>query len=301
MDSLPVDKMDCGRLRGVAERMRRMRTQHIDWLNRTYRKVVCQLPMTEDEVAALTNTHVCEVGRTLDSVDVPELRRTEAFQEIQRLHEHLHQAAARMAAAYHAQGRVPEAVFDDYVEIQQGFFRVLDDFLWELENLCGKFDALTLLPNRQLLDQILTRELNRATRHQLPLSVVMVDLDHFKQLNDALGHLAGDEVLRQVSAILRARLRDYDVVGRYGGEEFLIILPETTASEAEQLMESLRQALEQAAFGGACAPVTASFGVAQNRPGDRPVDLVGRADVALYVAKESGRNCVRVSRPVQRD
>jgi len=150
-------------------------------------------------------------------------------------------------------------------------------------------DALTGLSNRMLLDEILDREVARATRQSTPLCVAMVDLDHFKRVNDRFGHLEGDRVLVAIAGILRRGVRSSDVVGRWGGEEFLVILPDTVLPEASSIVERLRDQLAGHSL-QKVGTVTVSAGIAELLPGEGRATLVGRADRALYRAKDEGRN-----------
>lgn len=168
-------------------------------------------------------------------------------------------------------------------------------------------DGLTGVLNRRALDERLELEWSRARRDKAHLSVIMLDIDHFKSYNDELGHQAGDDVLRRVAQILENSLRKVDAVGRYGGEEFCVILPRAKKEEAEQVAHKLRRSIAEADFPrGYLQPlgrVTISCGVATT-PDDTDVreDLIGRADAALLAAKEAGRNrvfVIRDGRPVQ--
>jgi len=159
-------------------------------------------------------------------------------------------------------------------------------------------DTLTGCLTRAHTQEQLDLEFRRARRSEQPLSALMFDLDHFKVVNDRFGHLAGDAVLAAIGRQLRDVLRGSDIKCRYGGEEFLILLPDTPAAGARRVAESLRQAFSELTvrWEGAAVPVTASFGVATLRQGERdPASLVARADAALYRAKQDGRNCVRIS------
>ncbi len=158
-------------------------------------------------------------------------------------------------------------------------------------------DPLTGLWNRYALFDTLKREHSRAGREGTPLAVIMVDLDHFKRVNDAYGHLAGDAVLREAARRMQAGVRTYDHVGRYGGEEFVIVLPGASGANAAQLAERLRLDLvhEPIAVDGLHrVQVTASFGISATgqAAGDGPETLIRLADAALYRAKENGRNRV---------
>jgi diguanylate cyclase (GGDEF)-like protein len=160
-------------------------------------------------------------------------------------------------------------------------------------------DALTGLPNRRGILLALSQEFSRAVRYDQPLSIAILDLDWFKQVNDTHGHLAGDEVLRAAATLFAARLRLSDAIGRLGGEEFLILFPGTTAGEAGQAADKLRKALAEAQFPGRYGlfRVTASFGIAGRDDAESPVELLRRADDALYQAKATGRDRVAVHAP----
>jgi two-component system cell cycle response regulator len=161
----------------------------------------------------------------------------------------------------------------------------------------SRTDTLTGLSNRRQLDESLVALLSAARRHGHDLSVLMVDLDHFKHLNDSEGHEAGDAVLREVGRRVRATLRDEDVAGRWGGEEFQILLPFTDEPGAAALAERVRDAIAGEAVdlgNGRHVVVTASIGGATS-PQAAVQDVVGLADRALYAAKAAGRNCVRIA------
>jgi len=159
-------------------------------------------------------------------------------------------------------------------------------------------DALTGCFNRRHALEVIDAELRRARRSQMPLSMVMFDLDHFKRINDRYGHLAGDAVLAAVGRRMKAVLRGSDMKCRYGGEEFLLLLPDTPLSGAHRVAETLRAELHDhpVNFNDERITVTASFGVTTITPGEvDPMTIMARADRALYRAKQEGRNCIRLS------
>lgn len=167
---------------------------------------------------------------------------------------------------------------------RQGANRRLRDL-----SLKAQTDALTELGNRAWIELTLR---NLASETESPLSVVLADIDHFKAVNDEFGHNTGDLVLQGVASVFRQMVRKTDLVGRYSGEEFILILPGTRRDEAALLAEKVRQRLMEAGHPSPAPRVTASFGVAEFQPGESLSELVGRADAALYQAKAAGRNRV---------
>jgi len=165
-------------------------------------------------------------------------------------------------------------------------------------------DPLTGLYNRRYLDETIKRELARAARYKQPVGIVMCDLDHFKLVNDTYGHLAGDEVLRVFAGLLKKHARGSDIVCRFGGEEFVLFLPDMPSAVAYQRAEQLRTELaaKPITFGAAVIRVTASFGVATFPENGQTMDsLIGAVDAAMYQAKEAGRDRVVVSSVLGKD
>ena len=152
-------------------------------------------------------------------------------------------------------------------------------------------DSLTGLYNRRRITELLENEIQRAARYNTVFSVILADIDHFKAVNDQLGHQAGDEVLNKIAEIIRSSVRATDLAGRWGGEEFVIISPETDIGGSFSLAEKIRTRLESADL-GKIGHRTASFGVTAFADGDDIEDIIARADAGLYAAKEGGRNRV---------
>lgn len=156
-------------------------------------------------------------------------------------------------------------------------------------------DTLTGLANRRMLMERLREEEQRSQRGGQPFVLVMVDVDHFKQVNDTWGHDVGDQVLSRIASVLQESMRGYDLCGRWGGEEFLLLLPETSLSMAVPVIERLRRQLRELELcvAGERLAITASFGVAEQQPGEGYSQTLNRADTALLEAKHSGRDrCV---------
>jgi len=157
-------------------------------------------------------------------------------------------------------------------------------------------DPLTGLPNRAAWGERLDHEIAQWQQHGNTLSLAMLDLDHFKRINDSYGHLAGDKVLKIIATVLRKRLRDSDFIARFGGEEFVLLLPATPPAVGAKLLETLRAAIEACPFHfkGERVTITISMGLAAFRPGEHSDLVLKRADQALYRAKNAGRNRVEL-------
>jgi len=176
-----------------------------------------------------------------------------------------------------------KSLYNRSIQLQEAYRRIEE--LAELDELTGAY-------NRRSIMRMLDSEVVRAHQQGIPCSVALIDLDWFKRINDAHGHPIGDEVLRTFAITVFANVRDIDRFGRYGGEEFILVLPETSASEATAILERLRliiAELDWGAFSTGMA-VTISAGVAELKPDETLDSLLRRVDAALYAAKGSGRN-----------
>ena len=204
----------------------------------------------------------------------------------------------------------PEVVWsEEHKQLAQTYVNTASSSLITLHHLSeaekqSLTDPLTGLYNRRSMDQLLQREIALAERHTQPLSIVMIDMDKFKEINDEHGHAAGDHMLRAFADCVRITLRKTDLAFRYGGDEFVVALPQTTVTQAQQVVQKLRQAFSAADFSDAIARLehqpTLSIGVAQRDPASNLRDLAGilaAADQALYDAKANDRNCVMIFQP----
>ncbi|GAB4361059.1 MAG: GGDEF domain-containing protein [Oricola sp.] len=158
-------------------------------------------------------------------------------------------------------------------------------------------DSLTNIANRRYFDRALPRQLREAHTNRWPICLAFADLDHFKSINDKYGHLVGDDVLRYFAALLQKNVKVRDIVARFGGEEFAILLPLTKLADAKTLIERIKTELDQANLvvskdRHSIGKVTSSFGIVQARPGEEADDFIKRADEKLYEAKNAGRNCI---------
>lgn len=160
-------------------------------------------------------------------------------------------------------------------------------------------DKLTSLYNRAKLDTIMLDEIKKSKRYRLPLSFILTDIDFFKNINDKYGHIQGDVILQEFSTLLKTNIRETDYLGRWGGEEFLLILPNTHEKDALVLAEHLRTIIENYSFDNQIK-VTSSFGVYEYQD-NTPIECIANVDEALYTAKNSNRNCVKVFTSIKKD
>ena len=181
----------------------------------------------------------------------------------------------------------------------RAFMTALEEAKQDAENL-ARFDTLTGVLGRRAILEAFDAEIARAKRYKHALSCLMIDLDHFKKFNDTYGHQFGDKVLQRIAQVIAARCRTSDHLGRYGGEEFLIILPETSVDGATTFAERLRLAVAGTALGQDEERVTLSIGVAEWRDAeDSASGLISQADQALLEAKAAGRNRTMTSHPIK--
>ena len=198
-----------------------------------------------------------------------------------------HEVARNLLYIMSERVRYSNLVIADSLEMQRKYQRF------------ATMDALTKLHNRGWLDDAFDREIHRSGRDKLPLALIMIDVDNFKEYNDDFGHLAGDQALITVANAIRKTLRPNDLVARFGGEEFAVLLPETTADNAKIIAERLRNNVSKANPGlldeKQLPAVTISIGVATEHSGYSLDMMIAAADVAMYHAKSNGKNCVEMA------
>lgn len=238
-----------------------------------------------DATAVLERIHPLDRERVVDSIQ-------QSARELTRWQEDYRVLLPQRGLRWLRGESVPERLADGSV-LWHGFIADISSLKQvehELRTLTIT-DPLTGIHNRRYFLDHLDIELERRTRTRRPLSLIMLDIDHFKRVNDTWGHDTGDRVLQELCRRIGARLRRIDMLCRLGGEEFVVVCPETDAGQATHLAEALRHLVQDTPFARA-GQVTASFGVSSARAGDSHESLLQRADQALYAAKESGRNRV---------
>jgi diguanylate cyclase (GGDEF)-like protein len=271
--------------------------EHIALLLRWNRKLM--LPDSPALADIEDDEHDCdfsawyELNRNNRLIDQP------AMHALAATHKQLHDSAKRLLSAREIDGEIDSSEFDMMALRAESFFAQLRRLERAFRTARSDVDPLTGTYNRQTMMGDLNSERERAVRTNVPTAVALVDLDHFKAVNDTYGHQAGDIVLQSIAGILQSHVRPFDKVYRYGGEEFLICLPNADMKQCARVLERLRRVIEASpvSIGDATAlPVTASIGAAPMTKGRTTEQIIEKADRALYAAKEGGRNRVRVWR-----
>lgn len=273
--------------------------EHIALLLRWNRKLVLPDSPTNSDADTDEDDHDCDFGawyalnRHNRLIDQP------AMHALATTHQQLHDSAKRLLSAREVDSEVDSAEFDMMALRAESFFAQLRRLERAFRTARSDVDPLTGTYNRQTMMGDLNAERERAIRTKVPTAIALVDLDHFKSINDTYGHQAGDIVLQSVAGILQSHVRPFDKVYRYGGEEFLICLPNADMKQCARVLERLRRVIEASTVtisDDTILPVTASIGAAPMTKSRTTEQIIEKADRALYAAKEGGRNRVRVWR-----
>lgn len=267
--------------------------EHAEWHRRLIRTLVCRLEPTSGDLQADSHRQ-CNFGRWLYGAAWDDLRERPEYPSIEVEHSRLHELAAAVLRDMLEDGEVSQERFDAFVAGSGRLRKQLDSLRHEVAAALRSRDALTGVYGRvEILPQL--REARALAQRELqPSCIAFMDLDHFKTVNDAHGHRTGDDVLATAAHRISGHLRRYDRVFRYGGDEFLLLLPGTHLDEALQLVERVREGLSGAVLAtgerGEQLRLTASFGLTTLEPNLPVEECISRADTALLAAKAAGRN-----------
>lgn len=265
---------------------------HFDWLHRWYHVVLNRADGGKIPDAAAC---ACPFDHWHRQAAATRLAEFPGFAQMAAEHDEVHDKAAQLSGRALAGLTVTTSDYETLMGSVLAFGATTQGFEREVWKVLATVDPLTGLANRQSMRTHLNGERDRALRQRLPLAVALADIDHFKRINDGFGHAQGDKVLRAIAATLKTTVRPYDVVYRYGGEEFLLCLPGTNCENATLVLERIRAAIEDLRLTcdrGTPIPVTATFGVAEVSADLSVDDAIEMADRALYDGKLSGRNRV---------
>jgi len=268
---------------------------HFDWLHRWYQAV-----LNREEGAKIPDpaSIACPFDHWHRNAGDTPFAQFSGFAQLATEHDEVHDKAAQLSGRAQAGLTVTTSDYETLMMSVLEFGATAQSVEREVWKALATVDPLTGLANRQSMRSHLMGERDRALRQKLPLSLALADIDHFKKINDGFGHTQGDKVLRAVAAVLKATVRPYDVVYRYGGEEFLLCLPGTNAENGALVLERIRAAIEALALSderGTPIPVTATFGIAEINADLSVDDAIEQADRALYDGKLNGRNRVVIA------
>lgn len=269
---------------------------HEEWFSALNRQMLCRLPFDQRDLHG--NAHrECLFGQWLYQHSHPALREHPAFGSIEKEHQSMHRLAARVLLAAREAGSARPEDYDRFSNALQRLRLEVQTLKRELETTYYNRDSLTGTFTRVGMLTYLREQLELVRRGSQRLTVAMIDLDHFKPINDTHGHVVGDQILASVARFLLDNIRPYDRLYRYGGEEFLLSLSHTGAAEALAMVERLRSGIERHAIvtdSNDRLHVTASFGLVEVMAGSSIEEAVHCADQALYQAKLLGRNQARL-------
>lgn len=283
-------------LQEIVEELEHAARETANWLALFHRSAVCKTEpdpgLVVDDAYAATR-----FGRWYADRRGAGVFDQEAFEALAATHQALLNHVGILARRAWLDDKVPTGEYDALVKKIHAFEDQSQRLARAFRAALSDLDPLTGIQNRANMERELKREQQRALRSGRPCCLALVDIDHFKSVNDSHGHLVGDQVLAAVTRTLEDSLRPYDSIFRFGGEEFLVCLPDTGPEEARLVLERIRRKIAKAELAiaeDASLAVTISVGVAQMAPRRPITEITERADAALYLAKEGGRDQVRV-------
>jgi diguanylate cyclase len=290
--------LDNNTIQVVVQQLKLAIDNHDRWYKELVRVVACRLPYDQHDVAEDAH-HQCRFGQWYYNIASRDPLRDQAgFVAMGVEHKRMHQLAAKVLLASMQDGRVSPHAYDDFANSLDRLRLQLYSLVRELEESLYNRDPLTGAESRMSMLIRLREAHELVKRNVLPCCISIGDLDDFKSVNDTYGHLVGDQVLARCVGYLLEHLRPYDRVFRFGGEEFLILMPNTNLQTAQDVIERIRQGLATLVQDGLERIfVTASFGIALIDPDVTVEESISRTDKAMYTAKTAGRNLVRVWDP----
>jgi len=267
--------------------------EHTEWLRKLNIAVISRKKLIDKSFIAHDAHLHCQFGKWMKHILSDETFQEVSFFEIDQLHKEIHNSARELIKAIDHDSIALVKKYEKFSAIQKVFFdKVMLIFEFSVVNK-NQFDITTKLMNRRTVDTVLVHEHHLMQRNDdSNCCIVMADIDEFKIFNDAYGHDVGDKVLEHTASVLHESLRRHDTVARFGGEEFLFVLPDMKITDAEKIIERIRKTLASSTIEhlGKSIGVTASFGITQLCQNCNIKDSIKRADIALYQAKKWGRN-----------
>lgn len=269
---------------------------HGKWYDSITRTLLCRLPYDRGDVAKDAHRQ-CRLGQWYYSDEPDKLRTHPGFIAIEAEHKNMHRLAAKLLQTTASGAVVSTFDFDSFNNVLERLRLGIHSLKHELEDSLFNIDSLTGADNRIGMLSRLREQQDLARRHVQSCCIAMMDLDHFKVVNDTYGHVAGDRVLAATASYMMENFRPYDKLFRYGGEEFLVCMQNTDITAGYEIVERVRQGLAAMPidYGGQTPlQISMSFGVTMLDPDIAAEQSIERADKAMYAAKLAGRNCTRI-------
>ena len=269
---------------------------HSQWTKVFHRELICK--DSSDKIDISDNAHYfCKFGKWYHSLSNTDLKQDPCYQEVGNLHIELHKKAKKLLDRKHSGKDINVEVYDDFFNTANNFRIAVQDLQFSLISKICAVDHLTGVWNRHAMSYIISKEHERARRTGNKSAMAILDFDNFKQINDAYGHVAGDQALKMTIDFFVKRLRKYDIVFRYGGDEFLILFPETNIDQASQLLGRLQQELKNIPIlidDKNEVNISVSIGLSIMDGKSDYDETIKMADQALIEAKMEGRDCLRI-------
>lgn len=269
---------------GVVETIKKAKREHINTKNKIIKAI-----LDDEEISDIKDADSCEFSKMLSKINTQMLFKE--FSQIDKIHREFHDYAI-----YYKKNKSKLSSSQKYILIKElesislKILYMLNELHVELSNRLSFMDMLTKSYNKNVFSIIFQREVSRARRYGFPVSIVVIDIDNFKHINDTYGHLVGDEVLKELSSLIRRQIRQSDYLFRFGGEEFIILLPHTDSDRAMVVAEKIRKKVEASIFTSKEIRITISCGISELKNFDNPYLDLEEADKMLYISKNSGKN-----------
>jgi len=278
----------------VLSQVNQAEKNHIEWLARLHEYLICGGPLP-DNVCDKNAHHLCQFGLWYYKETSSLIKNTECYKELGDIHKEMHISASALINSWQSNKKIDLTEYRGFIGKQHALLQHLTQLRDNLNSTLMSYDNLTGALRRDPFMLLFEKEMNQARRSDVNFCIVMMDLDFFKKVNDSHGHLVGDKVLQKTALTISQELRTYDSLCRYGGEEFIVLLPNTVIDDARLIIERIRKSVEKQVVQtveGNKIQVTISAGITQvnnNLTLNGNIDL---ADKALYQAKSEGRNKV---------
>ena len=276
----------------ILSQLHRAEKNHIKWLAKLHEYLICDAPLPNN-VCESDAYHHCEFGCWYYNEIPDAVKDTVEFQEIGEVHKEMHIAARLLLVAWQDTTRDELQEYQYFIKQQNRLMTLIDRARDRLNVVLMSYDNLTGALRREAFMLLFEKTLQQSKRSQTQFCIVMLDLDYFKKINDTYGHLIGDKVLQQSALTISRCLRDYDSLCRYGGEEFILLLPDTTVDEAAAIIERIRKSVEHQTVitnENLEVKVTLSAGISSVELDKDISTNIDYADRELYRAKSEGRN-----------